>query len=138
MVSKFLRNIQSAPVTAEMLEEVSIALDEAVREGDGKLIDDPMWIIFRTFKAREIDPFTLTAIMFRMQALSDMIAAGKITEWQLPGTDGRGAVTISANVFHAAANARLILSNQRGVPPKFLLQEFNKLALAAAEPQGRA
>lgn len=120
-----------------MLEEVSIALDQAVRTANGKLDDDPMWLIFRTFHGRNIDPFTLTAIMYRMQALSDMVAAGKTREWQMPGRDENGAVSISTDVFHAAANARLILSNRRGAVPKFNIAEFKSLALEAAEPQGR-
>lgn len=134
---EFLRRFKDATVTPRMLEEVSIAIDKAVRDAGGKLDDDPIWIIFRTFQGRDLDPWTLTAILFRMQALSDLVASGKISEWQLPGIDGNGAVSISTNVFHAAAKASLILSNRRGVPPKFKLEEFKELALATAKPEGR-
>ncbi|MBB3745019.1 hypothetical protein FHX10_004556 [Rhizobium sp. BK591] len=137
MTTKFLRSIASTKVEPEMLEEIADALDESVRTAGGGTVDDPMWIVFHALSGRDVSPLVATAIMFRMQALGELVAAGELSEWQLPGRDQYGAVRIRSSVFHAAAQAKLILTNKRGDTPRFDLLEFKQLALAAATPEGR-
>ncbi|OWV98667.1 hypothetical protein ATY81_26950 [Rhizobium sp. R72] len=136
MSSTFPQHIADATVTPEMLEEVTVAISDEVQARGGKT-DDPMWIIYRTFWGRDINPLVTTAIFFRMQALSELINAGELSEWQLPGQYEHGAVMIGAEVFRAAAAAKLILTDERGDSPRFEPSEFRQLVLAAAKPDGR-
>ncbi len=136
----FLQLIRDAEITSEMLEEVAIAVDDYVRANPDRKQDSDsvMWVTFETFKGRNLSPHVLTAIMFRMEALSRLTKAGKTKAWQLGDKDAKGAVSINVAVFAAAAQAKLIMSNRRGVPPRFNPDEFQSLALLASKPEGEA
>jgi len=119
-----------------MLEDLAAALDEATRSDDGILLADPTWLVLRTFEGRDIDEITMTAIVLRMQALSDLLTTSAAREWQRSSCDGDQAVVVHPAVFHAAASATLILSESVAVPPKFDVDSFKVLALEAATPKG--
>jgi hypothetical protein len=96
-----------------------------------------MWVLFRVFGGK-LPPHTITAIMFRMEALSALVVSGHTTNWQLPGSETAGPVSVNAAVLAAAAKATLILSVRRGESPRFDVDEFQALVLAEAEAEGRA
>lgn len=139
-MSKMLDLIRSAEVTFGMLMEAAEAADDLARSDEyrTKGDDGAMWVVFSVFKDRGLSPHTLTAIMFRMEALSEMVAAGRTQNWQLPGEDENGAIRVHVALLAAAAKARLIISNRRGAPPRFDADEFLALALEAAEVEGKA
>ncbi len=130
--------IRSADVTFGMLMEVAEAAGRRTvdhhRAGD----DEAMWVVFGLFKDRGPPPHTLPAILFRMEALSEMVVAGRTQTWQLPGKDEQGATRVHVVLLAAAARAKLIISNRRGARPRFDVDEFLMLVLQAADAEGTA
>lgn len=135
MLTKHLRAIQEAPVEASLMEEVAGAIEEHVQSSGRYDEDMALWIVFRLMKERTIPPHSASALMFRMDALGEHIAAGHLNEW-LGSRGADGSVLVNSALFEAASKAKLKLSSRRGKPPRFDLQQFKRIVLEAAQAIG--
>lgn len=125
-----LRRIAETSVTADLLKEASNAVSAAVsdRQASGETID-PCLIVISHFRGRSLSIDTLTAVVFRMEALCQLIVDGELRHWRLGGADSDGGVTMNEAVYEAAARARLLVGSGPKSRPRFKSAPFRDLLL---------
>lgn len=132
-----LDDIASSEVTAEMLLRADDAAkrrrEEDASEGDLHDWDSTLFAVLAEL-SRDVDSATISAIMFRMEALSRLIVDRTIEHWILR-VEGKDYVLADEAIFEAAARASLDLSGDR---PSFDPAEFREIALRHTDHDGTA
>lgn len=131
-MTKFLERIFSTPITADLLIRANEAVNARHESEDGLNPGDAIFVVLSEMRG-EISGDLLASVMFRMEALSQIVTSRDASSWTI-GINGKGYVLVNEAVFHAAAKAQLFPDGANTV--RFDPEEFLALALTYSEGEG--
>lgn len=130
-MAKITEQMTSVQVPPDLMIRANEAVAHA-HEADKAGQMDVVFVLFRELRG-EADAVTLGAIMFRLEALSQLVRRDSPEGWTLT-VAGADYTLINRAAFVAAAKAKL---HERDDRFEFDPEEFKALALDAAEAEGR-
>jgi len=129
-------DVVSAEVSAEDIEAALAAAEERHREVEESGAEpEPFLGMFAVLGrlARTRPHSVISAIVFRLEAMSALCVQDQIGGWTIK-IKGQPYILVHEAVLHATAKATLRLDSR----PSFDAEEFARLVIEFAEPEGEA
>src|SRR5262249_30603450 len=118
-------------------EEIIYLVQEMVRRHDENLdvgFESSVFVLFEKYKGRDDIANRAFCVTTRMHCLAELMGDARMRGWTMETRDPECTLTNSA-VFHAVALCALRHENEQY---HFDADEFFRIALEEAEPEGRA